>query len=157
MGRRGPSTKPSELKQLEGNRSHERQKQITVVNGQPICPEHLEDYDAMIWRRIVNNVPPNLYGEIDSVILSAYCVAAGWHRKAVLELALNGAVQVGIGGTLLQSPWIQIMMKQANLISALGSKLGLDPASRTAMADYEKPKTSKFGSLLTIESDPIES
>jgi len=157
MGRRGPSQKPTEMKLLEGNPGQRPLKQVTVVNGQPVCPDHLEEYDAMIWRRIVNNVPPNLYGEIDSVILSAYCIAAGWHRKAALELALNGAVQVGIGGTLLQSPWIQIMMKQANLISALGSKLGLDPASRNSMADYEAPKTSKFGSLLTIESDPIES
>lgn len=157
MARPGPAPRPTILKKLDGNPGERRLKQITVVNGEPICPNHLDEYDAMVWKRIVSNVPPGLYGEIDSVILSAYCVAAGWHRKAVLELALNGAVQIGSGGTLLQSPWIQIMMKQAHLISALGSKLGLDPGARTIMADYEQPKVSKFGALLTIENDPIES
>lgn len=150
----GPAPKPSRMKELEGNPGERRLKTaLAVGKGRPVCPTHLEPYEQEVWKRIVRNVPPNLYGEVDTIMLSAYCVAAGWHRKAVLELALHGATQVGIGGTLLQSPWIQILHKNALLISGLGSKLGLDPAARTSMGSYEEKPSSKFGGLITIEHD----
>lgn len=158
MGKRGPQPKTSAMRGLEGNPSKRPMKTaVAVLKGKPVVPVHLERYEKEVWNRIVRSVPPDFYGEIDTVILSAYCIAAGWHRKAVLELAIHGATQQGSTGILLQSPWIQILIKNAHLISALGSKLGLDPASRTSLGSYKEKPTSKFGQLLTIEHDQIES
>ncbi len=154
----GRPAKSSEQRKLEGNPNHRPYKTaLPIARGKPVCPSHLGEYEREVWHRIVRSVPPKLYGEIDSVALSVYCASAGLHREAILKIATEGATQVGVGGTLMQSPWILVLTKQAQIISALGSKLGLDPAARMSLGSFEEKGPSKFDQLLTIEQDPDES
>lgn len=160
VGKRGPPPKSSVIRELEGTHTHNKSTTtntaLPVTRGKPVCPAHLGEYEKEVWRRIVRSVPPKLYGEIDSVILSAYCVAAGLHREAVLKMAIEGVVQIGSGGSLMQSPWVLVLQKQVQTISSLGSKLGLDPAARMNLGSTEEKPASKFGDLLTIEQDQTE-
>lgn len=157
MGRRGPPPKSSVVRNLEGDRSHRKSKGVAIsAKGKPVCPAHLGDYEREIWFRIVRSSPPGLLAEMDSVILSAYCVAAGLHREAVLKIASEGATQITMQGGMTQSPWVLVMAKQVQAISSLGSKLGLDPGARMNLGNQSEKAASKFGDLLEAQPDPTE-
>lgn len=152
MGKRGPAPKPAELRRLEGNPGKRRlNPRAPQATGVPRCPAHLDDYGKTVWRRVVGAMPPRLYTAADREVLAAYCTAAALHRKAVLAIRREGAVAVGEGGAPYQSPWVGIANRQAGLIASLGSKLGLDPSSRSTlnMPDDGPPK-SKFARFTAI-------
>ena len=134
---------------MEGDRAH-RPKKVALSSGKgkPVCPAHRGEYETEIWHRIIRSSPPALLGEMDSVILSAYCVAAGLHREATLALAAEGATQPSVNGTMMQNPWVLVLAKQVHAISSLGSKLGLDPGARMNLGSPEEKAASKFGTLL---------
>lgn len=152
MGARGPAPRSDVLRALDGNPGKHRinPDAASLTIGMPVCPDYLGEYERGVWRRITDNMPSRLYGAGDTAILAAYCVAAGLHRKAVLEINVSGEVCTGEGGAPYQSPWISILNRQAALIATLGTRLGLDPAARNNVNIKPDAPVSKFAGLVGI-------
>lgn len=148
--------KPKLIKELEGNPGRRPINQDAPPTlGSPACPDYLDDYEREIWNRITDNMPSRLYGAVDTSILAAYCRAAGLHRKATIEMRVSGEVVTGEGGAPYQSPWISILNRQAALIATLGTRLGLDPASRNNLSVKPDGPVSKFAGLVGIKGGRI--
>lgn len=153
MGKRGPQPKPQELKQLEGNPGKRRtNKNAPKADGVPDCPEHLGEYARIVWERIARSMPPQLYKAADTDLLAAYCEAADLHKRAIEAVREQGEVSVGESGAPYQNPWVSIQNKQAQLLASLGSRLGLDPATRSSInMPEEDDAPSKFNGLVAIQ------
>lgn len=158
MGKRGPQPKPQMIKELEGNPGRRAlNKEAPEATGRPVCPQYLTPYAKTVWRRILDAMPPKVYAACDSHLLAAYCSAADLHKRSVEALKTEGEVATGANGAPYQNPWVSIQNKQAQLLATLGSRLGLDPASRSSLnlPAEEKPK-GKFGNLIGIKGGRSE-
>lgn len=155
MGKRGPQPKPQELKHLEGNPGKRRvNKRAPKASGAPDCPEHLGEYARVVWQRVAQSMPLQLYKAADTDLLAAYCEAADLHKRAVEAVREQGEVTAGESGAPYQNPWVSIQNKQAQLLASLGSRLGLDPATRSSInmpGEDDEADRSKFKGLVAIE------
>lgn len=158
MGKRGPQKKPDAIKRMEGNPGqYPLNDNAPSVGGLPTRPEHISEYACVVWDRIINSMPPKLYGACDSELLTAYCVAAGMHKEAVEELTKGDGVVKGKNDAPYQNPWVGILNKQAQLIATLGGRLGLDPAARSSInMPKGQSKSTKFGDLIGIKGGQTE-
>ena len=153
MGKRGPQPKPQQLKEMEGNPGKRPLNgSAPVATGTPDPPSYLGEYASEVWQLIAGSMPPGLYAKCDASLLAAYCEAADLHRRAVLAVRKEGEVATGSNGSPYQNPWVSIQNKQAQLLATLGSRLALDPTTRSnlSLPSESKPK-SKFGDLIPIK------
>ena len=127
-------------------------KSAPAANGLPECPSHLGAYGQEVWTRLLASMPPQLYGAADTEILAAYCDAVELRRAAVMKIRQGGELVDATPGQEVEAPskWFAVVTQQANLIATLGSKLGLDPASRSSINVPPAEQASKFGNLMAI-------
>ena len=97
--------------------------------------------------RIITAMPDEMYTACDSDILASYCVAASSLRCAVL--INNGKIERPEDTSV--KDWLRIQKEQSTLLASIGSRLGLDPAARTAIQVPEKKTKSKFGKYQAIQ------
>lgn len=119
MGTRGPAPQPAALRILKGNgkdRSQDGSKvspQPLVVPRAPTMPDGLGEFGEYAWRLVAPElVRLGILGQIDGITLEAWC------RTYQLWKLHDG----GRGYPALTAS-----------LTALGSKLGLDPAARLRM------------------------
>jgi phage terminase small subunit len=149
MGRR---KKIAEMEQLDGNPT-KRVIEISGIEalGEPFVAEHLEDDARGCIECIKQSMPGKVYSALDSFLLAAFGAAWAIHKRAALKIQdpTFEFVLTTPGGAEMQSPWLQILNKQAILMASLGDRLGLDPKSRAALklpsANQQK---SKFAGLI---------
>lgn len=126
MGTRGPAPAKAELRILKGNGRDRDQahkpvaRQPMAVPAAPKMPEDLGEHGERVWKLVVPElVRMGILGQVDTVTLEAYCRAyEGWK-----------AMTPGDRG------WASYTTAMINM----GSKLGLDPASRLRMTLPEAP------------------
>ncbi|RJG06259.1 phage terminase small subunit P27 family [Noviherbaspirillum cavernae] len=91
MGLRGPKSKPTELKVLEGNRGHRpmiADGQLRPMVETPDPPKHLGKEARKEWKRItVELVRYNIISRLDQQMLGMLCQAV--ERVALFETALQ--------------------------------------------------------------------
>jgi P27 family predicted phage terminase small subunit len=131
---RGRTPKPTALKVLAGNpgkrplNRREPKPQGTV--GEP--PEHLSDGAKAAWRLAVDCAPPGLLTPLDSSILLIWATAADLYHKAQEGLAKTGMLIKGPNnGMPIQSPYLAIANKQAQIMAKAATEMGFTPASRS--------------------------
>jgi len=148
---RGRKKKPDELKRIEGNPGKRPLNgNAPVPTGRPEKPPYVTGHAAGVWNQIISSMPPNLYTAVDSVILSAFCVAAGQYRTATEQLDREGlTLKSKNSGDEKPHPALQAQTKALNAISILGARLGLDPSSRSSIIMPSGIKLeSKFEGLI---------
>ena len=108
-------------------------------NGAPEPPDYLDDYATEVWHRVLLSMAQGVYTMCDEQLLASYCQACSLHRQAVLvnQIGRFQAYQdKAITETMYRDTngkdWIRIQKEQAAAIASIGSRLGLDPAARTA-------------------------
>ncbi len=120
MGARGPAPQPAALRILKGN-GKDRQpnkakvaRQPMAVPARPPMPADLGEWGVWIWELVTPElVRMGILGQVDHATLEAYCRAyQAWKLTDPDDRR-----------------WVQLTMCMVNL----GSKLGLDPASRLRM------------------------
>jgi phage terminase small subunit len=150
MGARGPQRKLAILHYLSGNPSKKSKKELEVVGlnalGEPFLPVHLGEDARHAIELIKESMPPGVYGTLDTFLLSAFGVAWAIHKRAAVEIAKSNFNWTTPSG--LPSPWIKIASEQAQVMSRLGSRLGLDPIAREGMQAAATRQTSDFNGLL---------
>ena len=147
---RGRKKKPDEIKRLEGNPGKRPlNENAPMPTGHAAKPPYVIGYAEEVWNQIIESMPPNLYTAVDTVVLAAFCVAAGQYREATETLADEGLTIITSKGEEKPHPALTAQTKSITAITTLGARLGLDPSSRASLTMPHAPKAeSKFDGLL---------
>ncbi len=133
---RGRRPTPTSLKVLNGNPGKR------PLNGReprpkskiPPCPSYLGDVAKAEWRRLVRELDgTGLLSGLDRDVLAAYCQAYSLWVEAVEAIQRYGTMVKSPNGFPMQSPYLAVLNKQAEIMHRLGSELGLSPSARTRL------------------------
>ncbi len=131
---RGRRPKPTALKEMEGNPGKRplNQREPKPKGDLFAAPEWMSDTQREGWAYAITNSPYGLLKQLDRSILAIWVVAEDLHREAAEKIAQFGLLTKSPNAGLpLQSPYLAILNKQAQLMLKAGAELGFSPASRT--------------------------
>jgi P27 family predicted phage terminase small subunit len=150
---RGRRKKLAALSLLEGNPGKRPIAAGVEGLGAPFIPEHLSEDARGCVEVVRTSMPHHIYCALDSFLLAAFATAWAVHKRAAHEIA-NPGFKFVIDGkcSRVQNPWLRVMNQQAAIMASLGTKLGLDPHARQALALPAHKPESKFAGLLGRES-----
>jgi P27 family predicted phage terminase small subunit len=144
---RGRKPKPTWLKIIEGKPGHRPLNANEPIPKDPLGgpPDDLSEKQLEIWNHSVKAAPPGLLTELDRYVLITYCVAAALHEEARAKIKQFGAlVKTPITGVPMQSPWLTIMNKQAQIMKGCISEMGFSPSAR-GRVKIERPASESGG------------
>jgi P27 family predicted phage terminase small subunit len=84
------------------------------------------------WQHAIAHAPKGLLRHLDASLLAVWVVAEDMHREAALKVAKFGMlVQSPKQRTPIQSPYLPIINRQAEIMMRAASELGFTPTSRS--------------------------
>ncbi|NBP41045.1 MAG: phage terminase small subunit P27 family [Betaproteobacteria bacterium] len=87
------------------------------------------------WRYALECAPPHLLKRLDMSVLEIWACAADLYRKAQAGIAKTGLlVKAPNTGVPMQSPYLAIANKQAQIMTKAATEMGFTPASRSRVA-----------------------
>ena len=131
---RGRTPKPTSLKLI--NMSHNIRKDSSS-EPQPegdLCapPEDLSEKQKVLWRHAIEHAPRGLLRHLDAQMLAIWVIAADMHHEAMLQVQKYGmVVKSPKQGIPVQSPYLPIINRQAEIMLRAASELGFSPTSRS--------------------------
>jgi P27 family predicted phage terminase small subunit len=131
---RGRPPKPTLIKRMQGNPG---KRPLNTREPQPDgelygAPKWLSDTQREGWAFAISSSPPGLLKELDRSVLAIWVVAEDLHREAAEKITQYGLLTKSPNAGLpLQSPYLAILNKQAQIMLKAGAELGFSPASRT--------------------------
>ena len=133
---RGRTPKPSHLKAITGNPGRrplnpdEPQPQVVI----PPCPAELPPAGKLEWDRLAADlVALRLLTPLDRAALAAYCGAYALWAEATSAIQKYGAMVKSPTGFPIQSPYLAIANRQAEIMLRVAAEFGFTPASRSRM------------------------
>ena len=138
---RGRKTKPTAIKELEGNPGKRalNKQEPKPENAIPICPPHLNGSARTEWTRITHELHAlKILPRIDRAALVAYCQAWGDYVKACNKLKKEGEVIISDKGGMYQNPWVSIKNRSMDQLVKISAEFGMTPSSR-ARVKVETP------------------
>jgi P27 family predicted phage terminase small subunit len=91
------------------------------------------------WNYAVEHAPLGLLKKLDRSVLAAWVVAEDLHRRASEQVEKLGILTKAPNtGLPIQSPYLPVLNKQAQIILKAAEQLGFTPASRTRI-QVEEP------------------
>ena len=135
MGRRGPSPKPTALRQLEGNRSKrplpKGEPKPTVKL--PTAPAVLSPEAKRVWNRLGKQLLAyKLVSEIDWMSFGLLCQA--WSDWSVAIKAARDEPMIESCGQTFANPMFGRADKEAAKIQKLAAEFGLTPSARSRIS-----------------------
>jgi P27 family predicted phage terminase small subunit len=153
---RGRRPKPSRLKALTGNpgkrplNEYEPQPDSVV----PDCPPELGPVAQREWHRLIGELAAlRLVTNLDRAALAAYCAAYGMWAEATEAIQKYGTMIKSPTGFPIQSPYVAIANRQAEIMMRIASEFGFTPASRGRITT----RHSEERSLLDLIEESEES
>ena len=154
---RGRRPTPTRLKMLTGNpgkrplNSDEPRPEANI----PECPPELGPLAKQEWDRLVNELAVlRLLTNLDRAALAAYCGAYALWAEATAQIQKYGAMIKSPTGFPIQSPYLAIANRQAEIMMRIASEFGFTPASRSRIATPAKACPSLFD---LMDNQPEES
>jgi P27 family predicted phage terminase small subunit len=144
------------LKELEGNPGKRRlNKDEPKPEGDLYAaPEWMSETQREGWAYAVMHAPYGLLKQLDRSVLAIWVVAEELHREAAGKIAQFGLLTKSPNAGLpLQSPYLAILNKQAQIMLKAGAELGFSPSSRTRV-QVDKGMNSPLGWLCNRNNDP---
>ena len=131
---RGRRPKPTRLKVLTGNpgkrplnRSEPRPEAAI-----PDCPQELGETARREWNRLVGELASlRLLTNFDRAALAAYCGAYALWAEATEAIQKYGVMIKSPSGYPVQSPYVSVANRQAEIMMRIASEFGFTPASRS--------------------------
>ena len=125
---------PTAVKRLKGTlqkcRTNPKEPQPAGVLVEP--PEYMSDGAKQAWRYAIECAPPQLLRQLDMSVLEVWASAADLYRKAQIGLNKSGLlVKAPNTGVVMQSPYLAIANKQAQIMTKAATEMGFTPASRS--------------------------
>jgi P27 family predicted phage terminase small subunit len=152
---------PEELNQIAGMRmSSRRSKKKTNLNPRPSpppapiieCPSELGPVARQEWDRIVPLlIAADRLTGLDRGPLAIYCTAYAAWLEAETALSNYGIMMKSPNGYPIQSPYVSIASKQAEIMIRIAVEFGFTPASRMRF-----PKRSKDSNPALLDIPSLE-
>ena len=135
---RGRRPKPTRLKMLTGNpgkrplNEDEPKPEATI----PDCPPELSPSARKEWDRLAEELGAlRMLTNLDRAALAAYCTAyAIWASEANEAIQKYGVMIKSPQGFPIQSPYLSVANRQAEIMMRIASEFGFTPASRSRIA-----------------------
>lgn len=155
---RGRRPKPTRLKVLTGNpgkrplNPDEPRPQVVI----PECPPELGAVARREWDRLsVELASLGLLTNLDRSALAAYCGAYALWAEATEAIHKYGTMVKSPSGYPIQSPYVAIANRQAELMMRIASEFGFTPASRSRISTSSAPAPALFD-LFNQPPEPSE-
>ncbi len=108
------------------------------------------------WAYAITNAPAGLLKLLDRSVLAIWVVAEDIHREAAEKVAQYGLLTKSPNAGLpLQSPYLAILNKQAQIMLKAGAELGFSPSSRSRVQVLPDPRDGPFAALRRQRDDPF--
>ncbi|WP_245334266.1 phage terminase small subunit P27 family [Bradyrhizobium guangdongense] len=134
----------------------------------PECPPELNSVARQEWARLTAELSKlNLITHLDRGALATYCGAYSLWTEAVENLQKFGTMVKSPTGYPIQSPYLSIANRQAELMMRVASEFGFTPASRSRisapppdqlplleLAADEYKRRPTVGAAKTLANDP---
>jgi P27 family predicted phage terminase small subunit len=137
MTMRGRKPKPTSVKILTGNPgnlrlNHDEPKPPVAV---PECPVELSPAAKAEWDRLGRELAGlRILTALDRAALAAYCEAYALWIEAITAVRKHGTMVKSPSGYPMQSPYVAIANKQAEIMMRIASEFGFTPASRSRIS-----------------------
>ncbi len=133
-GRKPLPTKVKQIKAtLQKCRTNQREPKPHGDLVEP--PEYMPEGAKSAWRYALECAPPNLLKRLDMSVLEVWACAADLYRKAQAGIAKTGLlVKAPNTGVPMQSPYLAIANKQAQIMTKAATEMGFTPASRSRVS-----------------------
>ena len=124
---------PTTVKQIKGTlqkcRTNLREPKPQGDLVEP--PEYMSEGAKSAWRYALECAPPHLLKKLDMSVLEVWACAADLYRKAQAGISKTGLlVKAPNTGVPMQSPYLAIANKQAQIMTKAATEMGFTPASR---------------------------
>jgi P27 family predicted phage terminase small subunit len=134
MGSRGPSPKPTALKERQGNPGKR-----ALNRGEPAVkeaavrpPAHLGAAAKREWQRLRKKLAPaGLLTPLDANVLAMYCMAWARWVEAEEQLTRIGPVVKTKNGNLIQNPYLAVANRAMDQMLLYARELGMTPSARS--------------------------
>jgi P27 family predicted phage terminase small subunit len=97
-------------------------------------PDWFSESQKAGWRYAIEHAPFGLLKRLDRSALVAWAVAEDAHRQAAEKVQQHGMLVKTAQGTPIQSPYVGIMNRQANIMLRAIAQLGFSPSSRAGVS-----------------------
>jgi P27 family predicted phage terminase small subunit len=147
----GPKFKPTALKDLAGNPGKRKlPKNEPKFSGIPTCPKHLDKMARAEWKRMAKELKPlGLLTNADRAAFAIYC--AMYSRWVAAEEKITETAMVytthdanGKPKALIQSPYVGIANRAAEICHKFLTEFGFTPSSKTRVTAPAESKLTKF-------------
>jgi P27 family predicted phage terminase small subunit len=148
---RGRKPTPTRIKVLTGNPgkhplNHNEPRPAFEI---PECPPELGPAAKREWERLVGELASlRLLTNLDRGALAAYCGAYALWAEAMQAIQQYGAMVKSPSGYPIQSPYVAIANRQAEITMKIAAEFGFTPASRSRIATPSPAEPTLF--------DPVE-
>jgi P27 family predicted phage terminase small subunit len=144
----GRKPKPTHLHLIEGTthvtRHRGRAREPKPVGELVDPPGWMSASQKDVWRYALEHAPCGLLKKLDGSALTVWVIACDLHRQASEQLANLGAAgllyKTPANGTLIQSPLVGMVNRQAQIMLKAASELGFSPASRGRVSVDADPR-----------------
>jgi P27 family predicted phage terminase small subunit len=114
----------------------------------PDCPPELGDAAKREWDRLVDELATlRILTNLDHAALAAYCNAYPLWADSIGAIQKYGTMVKSPNGYPVQSPYIAIANRQAEIMLRIASEFGFTPASRSHIAAPSPAEPSLFDML----------
>lgn len=128
---------PTHIKQIKGTLQpsrtnvHEPQPEGLLVEP----PDYMTQGARAAWFYALECAPPNLIRKLDMSVLEVWACAADLYRQAQAGIGKTGLlVKAPHSGVPIQSPYLAIANKQAQIMTRAAIEMGFTPASRSRIS-----------------------
>jgi P27 family predicted phage terminase small subunit len=156
---RGRRPKPTRLKMLTGNPGKRplNEDEPRPDANIPECPPELGPLAQQEWYRLVGELAAlRLLTNLDRAALAAYCGAYALWAESTEAIQKYGAMIKSPTGFPIQSPYLAIANRQAEIMMRIASEFGFTPASRSRIATPEKASRTLFDLMEESPEEPAE-
>jgi len=134
MGVRGPAPKPDEVKRLEGNKGHEknRKRPPKFSPKVPACPDWLDDLARKEWARIgpeLGNLAMLTAGDLAA--FACYCKAYSDLQQAEAVIQEKGHVFETATGYVMPRPEVAMANTAMKQVKDFAIQFGFTPSARS--------------------------
>jgi P27 family predicted phage terminase small subunit len=144
---RGRRPKPTRMKMLTGNpgkrpmNQHEPNPEAVI----PDCPAELGPVARQEWDRLASELGKlKLLTNLDRAALAAYCGAYALWAESTEAIQKYGTMVKSPSGYPIQSPYVSIANRQAEIMMRIASEFGFTPASRSRISTPGKGEADLF-------------
>ena len=143
---RGRKPVPTYLKMIRGNPGKR-----PLNDNEPIpegdladAPDWMSESQKTGWNYAIENAPSGLLKKLDRSVLAAWVVAEDLHRRAAEMIDKFGILtKAPITGLPIQSPYLPVVNKQAQIMLKAAEQLGFSPAARSRI-QIPEPAASRY-------------